>query len=121
MKWWGFLIIILLILDLQSKLQALSNKIYNNHEEKQKSKKFSKSLILDEYIGKKVSIEIDNDDINNSYLFSGSTPGSPVGEIIDYDNVWIAFKYYDKSKKKYINQYFRRRDIISINEYSKEW
>lgn len=121
MKLWGFLIIILLIFDLQSKIKELTNKIDNTYEEKNKSRKNSKSIMLDEYIGKQVSLEIDNDDINNSYLFSGATIGAPVGEIVGYDNVWIVFKYYDKSKKKYINQYFRRRDIISINEYSKEW
>lgn len=120
MKLWGFLIIILLIFDLQSKIKELTNKIDNAYEEKNKSRKNSKSIMLDEYIGKQVSLEIDNDDINNSYLFSGATIGAPVGEIVGYDNVWIVFKYYNKSKKKYINQYFRSRDIISINEYSKE-
>lgn len=120
MKWWGFLIIILLIFDLQSKIKDLTFKIYEASEGKNKSKKSSKSLMLDEYIGKQVSLEIDNDDISNSYLFSGATIGAPVGEIVGYDNVWIVFRYYDKSKKKYINQYFRRHDIISINEYSKD-
>ena len=120
MEWWGFLIIILLILDLQSKIKELTIKVDNIYEEKSKNKKISKSLMLDEYKGKQVSIEIDNDDINNSYLFSGSVIGIQVGEIVDYDNIWIVFKYYDKSKKKYIKQYFRRRDIISINEYIKD-
>ena len=69
---------------------------------------------MENYIGKKVNINIDNDDINNSYLFSSIS--NTVGEIIEYDEQWFLFRYYDKSTRKTIDQYMRICDITSIDE-----
>ena len=71
-------------------------------------------IILENYIGKKVSITIDNDDINDSYLFSSTS--QTIGEITACDSSWFAFKYSNKSGKKTVTQYFRIKDLVSIDE-----
>ena len=113
MKWYFLAIIIILLIDIQSTVKKLTNQI-DNRNKRTFPKENQKSLILENYLGKKVCLEIDNDDINNSYLFSSTL--DTVGEIVEYDNEWILFKYYSKPKKKVISQYFRRKDITGINE-----
>lgn len=113
MKWYFLAIIIILLIDIQSTVKKLTNQI-DNRNKRTSPKENQKSLILENYLGKKVCLEIDNDDINNSYLFSSTL--DTVGEIVEYDNEWILFKYYSKPKKKVISQYFRRKDITGINE-----
>lgn len=62
-----------------------------------------------DYLGKTVSLSIDNEEISNSYLF-----GSTIGVLKDYDEEWLLFEY--QKKKKTIEQYIRINDITSINE-----
>lgn len=106
MEWICFMIIIISLIDINSKISKIQN---NNQKSDDKSK-----FIIENYIGKKVSIEIDNYDINDSYLFSPVY--NTIGEIVECDDEWFLFRYYDKSKKQTVNQYMRICDIISIDE-----
>jgi len=117
MEWVMFIIIIAMIASVSDKQDKLSKKIDNiksDNNNKIVNKQKKDTLVLDAYLNKKVCIEIDNDDINNSYLFSSMYNTS--GEIIDYDDEWLEFRYEDKSKHKIVNKFFRIRDIVSINE-----
>ncbi len=95
--------------SIEDKLDTLAKESVNI-----KNNQLIQDNILDEYLGKKVHLEIDNDDIENWYLFDASYETE--GKILEYDNVWIAFQYFNKEKKRNVIQYFRRRDIKSINE-----
>jgi len=108
MEWIFFMVIIIYLIDINSKISKMQNNNTNN-------KSINKSkFIIENYIGKKVNIEIDNEDINDSHLFSSVY--NTIGEIVECDDEWFLFRYYDKSKKQTINQYMRIRDITSINE-----
>lgn len=119
MEWsWIFgAILFIMICGISGKVDKIERKI-DNLETQDDSNKKNKTVIqddiLEDYIGKKIHLEIENEDINNFYLFDVFNPTE--GEIIEYDNVWLAFKYYSKEHKKEVIQYFRRRDIKSINE-----
>lgn len=104
MEWFFYMIVIFCLLDIETKL----GKMMNNHDVKKNT------FVLENYIGKKVSLNIDNDDITDSYLFSSIS--NTIGEIVEYDDEWFLFRYYNKSKKQTVNQYIRIHDIISINE-----
>ena len=112
MEW----VMFIMIASVPDKQDKLSKKIDNIKSDNNKivNKQKKDTLVLDAYLNKKVCIEIDNDDINNSYLFSSMYNTS--GEIIDYDDEWLEFRYEDKSKHKIVNKFFRIRDIVSINE-----
>ena len=97
----GFVILIVLI-DIEDKLKKMKEKDKKNH------------FNLNSYLHKKVYIVVDNDAIQDAYLFSSSI--KTLGEIIDYDDTWLIFCYYDKSKRKNTTQYLRIRDVKSINE-----
>ncbi len=113
MNWYFYIIIIILLIDLESKL----NKVIKNQEIKSDDIKNS-DFLLRNYLGKKVVLEIENDDIENEYLFSCGY--ETIGEIIDFDQEWFLFEYYNKGKKKTIKQYFRIKDLVSINEIVNE-
>lgn len=114
MEWVMFLLIIAMISSVMSKQDSLSKKIDDIKFDENRDKKKKNPLNLDEYLNKNVCIEIDNDEINNSHLFSSIYNTS--GKIVDYDNEWLEFRYKDKSKNRIVNKYFRIRDVISINE-----
>lgn len=117
MKWYFYTILIIMLINIQSSIKALAAQIDNKNSSSNK-KENKKSFILENYLGKNVCLEVDNEDINNIYLFSSTL--ETTGEIVEYDNNWLLFKYYSKQKKKYIKQYFRRKDITSINEINTE-
>lgn len=110
MEWIFYIMIVFCLFDIEEKLR----KIMSNNKQKNGNEKEKNKIILKNYINKKVSITIDNDDINNSYLFSSIS--QTVGEITTCDSRWFAFKYYDKEEKKTVTQYFRIKDLVSIDE-----
>lgn len=118
MEWCYYALILILICSLFGKLDDISKKIVNIESNKNGLNKLQKNLLLDEYIGKKVTLEIDNNDIENDYLFE--TISAVEGEIIEYDDEWLLFRYYHKQQKKTIEQYLRRRDLVSINEINSD-
>lgn len=119
MEWaWAVFIMIFLCGSISGKVNDISKKIDNLEYGNPNSHNRRNNLLLDEYIGKKVTIEIDNDDIENGYLFDSTSDTE--GEIIEYDDEWLLFKFYHKQKKKTVEQYLRRRDLVSINEVNKD-
>ena len=114
MEWAFAAFLIIMICGISGKVDDLSRKIDNIEYDKTNSNIPHKNLLLDEYVGKKVTIEIDNDNLENSYLFDSTSDTE--GEIIEYDDEWLLFRFYHKQKKKTIEQYLRRRDLVGINE-----
>lgn len=102
------IIIIFTLIDIESKLSRLL-------PDERKAKKIQSELTFKEYMGKVVSISVDNDDLSDMHLFS---VGSGVmGRIVDFDEEWLVFEYREKNKK--ILRYFRIRDIVGIEETKK--
>lgn len=96
----GFVIIFILI-DIEEKLKKLQKKENNKH------------LDLSEYLNKDVYIVLDNENVSDYYLFSSIM--KTIGKIIEYDDTWIAFRYYNKNTKNNVTQYLRINDVKSIN------
>lgn len=110
-------LIIIIICGISSRVDKIDKKLgslNNNDFHKNINDNFIENSILNDYICKKVEIEVINDDIENSYMFDSFRHTE--GYILEYDNIWLSFKYYNKEKKSEVIQYFRRRDIKSINE-----
>ncbi len=96
----GFVIVIMLI-DIEEKLKKLQVKEKQNH------------LNIGNYLNKQVYIVLDNENVTDYYLFNSLT--KTMGKIIDYDDTWLIFSYYNKNKRKNITQYLRISDLKSIN------
>ena len=96
----GFVIVIMLI-DIEEKLKKLQVKEKQNH------------LNIGNYLNKQVYIVLDNENVTDYYLFNSIT--KTMGKIIDYDDTWFIFSYYNKNKRKNITQYLRISDLKSIN------
>lgn len=105
MEWIFYIGVIFCLIDIEQKLQNLS-----------KDEKRNNRLPLKDYLGKKVSLIISNDDINNSYQFSSTQ--NVEGNITDFDDEWLEFTYLNKNKE-YV-QYFRIKDVESIDEIIKK-
>lgn len=108
MEWVMILILIFGLIHLDEKLNKMMKLIKvdsKNH-----------SFDLKDYIGKKVFITIDNDEISNSYLFSSIFNKEIT--IIDFDKEWLVFEYEENKKKQ--RQYIRLSDITSINLRTKD-
>ena len=96
----GFVIVIMLI-DIEEKLKKLQVKEKQNH------------LNIGNYLNKQVYIVLDNENVTDYYLFNSLT--KTMSKIIDYDDTWLIFSYYNKNKRKNITQYLRISDLKSIN------
>lgn len=96
----GFVIVIMLI-DIEEKLKKLQIKEKQNH------------LNIGNYLNKQGYIVLDNENVTDYYLFNSVT--KTMGKIIDYDETWFIFSYYNKNKRKNITQYLRISDLKSIN------
>lgn len=94
--------ILLMLSDVKEKLNQLLKKEKQTH------------IDLSRYLHKDVYIVINNDNVTDSYLFN--TMIKTIGRIVDYDDEWFAFSYYNKNKKQTITQYMRIADLESINE-----
>lgn len=57
----------------------------------------SDDMDLSNYLNKDVYIVLNNDNVTDSYLFSSMM--KTIGKIIDYDNKWFIFNYYNKSER----------------------
>ncbi len=112
MEWIFLLVILMMLLSINSKLDDFKEKGLTDSVTKAIKNKNRLKFPLKDYVGKKVYLIISNDEINNSYEFS--VMGSIQGTITDYDEEWIEFTYTMKNKE--IIQYFRIRDIESIDE-----
>lgn len=109
MEWFFFIVLLLSILSVSSKVDKL-NKIDTNNSKKEIGK-----FNLKDYLNKEVCIHIDNDDVTNSHLLSSIY--NVVGIIKEFDNEWLLFEYKDGNRL--YNQYLRISDITSINEMKK--
>ena len=96
----GFVIIIILF-DIEEKLKKLQAKVKQNH------------LDIGNYLNKQVYIVLDNENVTDYYLFNSIT--KTMGKIIDYDDTWFIFSYYNKNKRKSVTQYLRISDLKSVN------
>lgn len=94
--------ILAILIDVEEKLRKMQVKEKSNR------------LDLSNYLNKDVYIVLNNDNVTNSYLFSSMM--KTVGKIIDYDDTWFIFDYYNKSERKNITQYLKISDLKSINE-----
>lgn len=104
MEWFFFIVITFCLFDIEDKLGKLMRK--------NASTKIRNHSILNGYKDKIVSITIDNDDIEDAYLFQPTT--RTTGKIIAFDDEWFVFEY--KNKNKTIEQYFKIEDLESIDE-----
>lgn len=99
-----FLIIIGILIDLENKISKIIDKggqrRYMNPNEVKK------------LIGKTVCLHIENDNINDSYLFSSIT--NTKGKVKECDREWVRFEY--ETKQELVSRYFRISDISSIDE-----
>lgn len=99
------LILLFLILftqyDTNEKLKKILNKDKKN------------KLDLGIYLNKSVYIILNNENITDEYLFSSVT--KTVGKILNYDENWFVFEYYNKNARKTIKQYLKISDLESIN------
>lgn len=90
-----------MLIDIEEKLKKLQVKEKQNH------------LNIGNYLNKQVYIVLDNENVTDYYLFNSVT--KTMGKIIDYDDTWFIFSYYNKNKRKNITQYLRISDLKSIN------
>ncbi len=95
------IVIVIMLIDIEEKLKKLQVKEKQNH------------LNIGNYLNKQVYIVLDNENVTDYYLFSSVT--ETMGKIIDYDDTWFIFSYYNKNKRKNITQYLRISDLKSIN------
>lgn len=95
-------VILAILIDVEEKLRKMQVKEKSNH------------LDLSNYLNKDVYIVLNNDNATDSYLFSSMM--KTVGKIIDYDDTWFIFSYYNKNARKNITQYLKIIDLKSINE-----
>ncbi len=91
----------IMLIDIEEKLKKLQVKEKQNH------------LNIGNYLNKQVYIVLDNENVTDYYLFNSVT--KTMGKIIDYDDTWFIFSYYNKNKRKNITQYLRISDLKSIN------
>jgi len=98
-------VIIIILIDIEDKLK------------KQEPQEKTNPLNLKVYLNEEVYLELDNDKVKDSYLFSSVF--KTIGKIIDYDDTWFIFSYYDKNKRKNITRYLRINDLKSINRIKK--
>lgn len=104
MEYFFYIIVVVILIDLESKISKIKKDMNQNKKINIKE--------ISNLVGKKVCINIDNENINNSYLFTPSY--NTKGIIKEVNNDWLIFVY--ETKKETIEQYFRLRDIISIDE-----
>lgn len=95
------IVIVIMLIDIEEKLKKLQVKEKQNH------------LNIGNYLNKQVYIVLDNENVTDYYLFNSLT--KTMGKIIDYDDTWFIFSYYNKNKRKNITQYLRISDLKSIN------
>ncbi len=88
--------ILLTLLDINDKLKI-------------ETKENNKKIDLSHYQNKKVYITLNNENVEDSYLFS-----EIIGEITDYDDKWFIFEYHNR--KQTIKQYLKIKDLKSISE-----
>ena len=94
-----------MLCDLESKVNRLLK------WQKQTQNKTSK-MMLAPYLHKEVQLIIDNDDLQNGYLFEGYS--DLYGTIEAFDDEWVLFSY--TYHHQVIEQAFRIQDIVSIQE-----
>lgn len=106
MEWVFYMGILFCLFDIQGKLNKLTKKEEKNDKKKNN---FKIDMMIKDCLGKDIKIEM-SDDVNFFIEFG------VVGRIVDYDKEWFVFRYYHQSKKKYVKQYFRIKDLKSIDE-----
>lgn len=100
-----------LAFSISSKLDDIIVSLKSSDDEKPERKKMKRSGIS-KMIGKRVILNVDRDEINDSYLFS--EPNETEGIIKEVGDVWIVFEY--ETKKEVVTRYFRIEDVVGIDE-----
>ncbi len=93
----------------------LGGKIDEGRKEEDQSERRKKApmkaKIIREYVGKRVTLNIDQENIMEEYLFNvGSSVPGIITEVAD---TWLVFKY--ETKREIVTRYFRLVDIMSID------
>lgn len=110
--------VIVMLIDLEDKVSRISKYIKREDEPSKKNIKKETIYKSDEFIGKEVYITLNDEceiNINSEFLYN-----QVKGEIVQFDSEWIAFKFYNKAKKKNICQFIRVIDIESIDIVSND-
>lgn len=105
-------IILGLALSIIGKLDDIKDSVKFSNDEDEPKKKKMKINGISKMVGKRVVLNIDQDEINDSYLFS--EPNETEGTIKEVGDDWLVFEY--ETKKEIITRYFRIEDIASIDE-----
>ena len=109
MEWILYGVMIIFLIDIEEKIRKMNRNNFLNQSQKNKS-----AFAINEYENKRVSIILkDIGLLADEYL---SANKNIVGEITDFDDEWIVYKYYNKTKKETILQYIRISYIESIDE-----
>lgn len=121
MEWVFYIGVIFLLIDIKEKIQKLQKNLSCTDKNTSCIKENTKNNIaISQYLNKSVNIIVNEDaKFSNLHLFSAGY--NTIGEIVDYDDDWIVFKYYDKKyynkdKKANVCQYIKISDIESIDE-----
>lgn len=99
MEWIFYVAVVVCLIDIEEKLQIIMKKDSTTYKKE--------TISFDQYRNKKVSIIVRDDDFFDSYLFSSLS--NVTGKIIDFDDEWVIFQFYDKSKKMDRTIYKNRR------------
>lgn len=121
MEWVFYIGVIFLLIDIKERIQKLQKNLSCTDKNTSCIKENNKNNIaISQYLNKRVNIIVNEDaKFSNLHLFSAGS--NTIGEIVDYDDDWIVFKYYDKKyynkdKKANVCQYIKVSDIESIDE-----
>lgn len=98
-----------MLCDLESKVNRLL-------KWQKRKKNEASGLLLAPYLHRQVRLVIDNDDIQNAYLFEDYD--NIIGTIEAFDDTWVLFEY--TYHHQIIDQVFRIQDIVSIHEITKK-
>lgn len=115
MKYVFAMAVIIMLIDLEEKVSKIYKNIKFNSEINNKKEN---NIKLHEFKNKEVYINLNEDseiNLNSEFLYNQIK-----GEIIDFDDEWIAFKFYNKNKKKNMCQYIKLIDIESIDIVSND-
>lgn len=127
MKYVFAMAVIIMLIDLEEKVSKIyknikfNSEINNKKENNIKLNEFQNKEVyidLNEFQNKKVYINLNEDseiNLNSEFLYNQIK-----GEIIEFDDEWIVFKFHNKNKKKNMCQYIKLIDIESIDIVSND-
>ncbi len=103
------LVVLGMTFSISSKLDDFGSK---EETEERKKKVGMSSKALSKMVGRLVVLHIDQDEIQDSYLFDAV--GKTKGIIKEIDEGWLVFEY--ETKKEVVTRYFRVEDVVGLDE-----